>query len=781
VRLDRRRPADGRRDRLSMSGRSVQHRTRDRVQRRRLHLRGLVQGVGFRPHVYRLAQCAGLSGFVQNGPDGVCIEVEGSGLDAFLADLETELPALARIDSLRQTDIPTLGDSGFAIRATAAGPVAGAAIPADTAPCPDCLTELFTPDNRRYQHPFIACTQCGPRYTMTERLPYDRRSTAMAPFALCEHCDDEYRDPADRRFHAEPVCCHECGPRLSHPVAEIATALAAGGIVALKGLGGFHLACDARDAAAVQRLRTRKQRDGKPFAVMVLNSASAALYAQVGAAAARQLESPQRPVVVMQGRDALPEAVSPGLDTLGLILPYTPVHYLLFHALLGQPAGHDWLQAAQPTALVMTSANLSGDPLVCDNTVAQALSSIADLIVTHDRRIAARADDSMLRIAAGRPLMIRRARGYAPNAVPAGGDGPTVLATGAHLKNTLALARGEQAWLSPHIGDLSTPATRAFQEEAGRFLLEIAPETPAAIACDWHRDYASTRLAERLADEFAVPLVRVQHHHAHLAAVLACHEHAGPALGIALDGHGLGAGGESWGGELLLLEGEGFVRLGHFAPLPAPGGDAAAREPWRMAAGVLHRLGRGGEIAVRFGAQPHAAALAALLAGGEVGHTSAAGRLFDAAAGLLGVSERAAFEGEPPMLLESLVREPAALPGAYGIRDGVLDFSVLLDALADCRDPARGADWLHGTVLAGLEAWAVAAAERTGIRQVALAGGCFLNRYLATCLPQRLLERGLTPLLPGAVPPNDGSISLGQTWVARRVLDARKPPLEVLD
>ncbi|MEE4191438.1 MAG: carbamoyltransferase HypF [Halieaceae bacterium] len=741
------------------------------TERRRLQVRGLVQGVGFRPYVYRCAQQRGISGFVQNGPDGVVIEAEGIDLDGFVSTLQQQLPPLARIDQLQETALPVLDSEGFAIRETAAGKLASAAIPPDTGLCADCLAELFDSDNRRHLHPFIACTNCGPRYTMTRRLPYDRAATSMADFTLCSGCEADYNDPASRRFHAEPTCCHDCGPRLSLPLEEAAAVIKAGGIVAIKGIGGFHLACDARNPAAITRLRLNKRRDGKPFAVMVLNADSAAQYARLSEVERDCLQRPERPVVVLEGRGALPDELSPGLDSLGLFLPYTAIHYLLFHALLNKPTGSEWLTQTQNTALVMTSANLSGDPLLTDNREARdQLAEVADLVIDHDRDISARADDSVLRVIDGEPRLIRRARGYVPVAIPLANTGPAVLGVGAHLKNSVTLLRDRQAWLSPHIGDLDTPATVRFQQESVEQLMALLETRPELIACDWHRDYASTRLAEQLACEYQVPLVRVQHHHAHLAAVLAVCGHEGPALGIALDGHGLGADGEAWGGELMQLDGAGFQRLGHLTPLPIAGGDRAAREPWRLAAGVLHQLGRGEEIETRFANEPLAPALHCLLATGDVPVTSAAGRLFDAAAGLLGVNTHAAYEGEAPMQLEALVQEPLVLNGGYSLEEGRIDFSALLAALADCDDPVTGASLFHGTLIEALSRWAIHAADTTGIETVALAGGCFLNRHLATHVPERLRRAGLTPLLPSSVPPNDGSISLGQAWVARRQL-----------
>jgi hydrogenase maturation protein HypF len=742
------------------------------LERRRIRVRGLVQGVGFRPHVYRCAARLGISGSVHNGPEGVVIEAQGTCLDEFVQMLQRDAPPLARIDSLIQAPVALAQGTGFDILATPPGAASGAAIPADTAICDACLGELFDPDNRRYLHPFIACCDCGPRFTMTRRLPYDRANTSMADFALCPACDAEYTDPASRRFHAEPVACHDCGPRLSGDINSLASALAAGRIVAIKGLGGYHLACNARDHAAVERLRNRKLRDGKPFALMVLNAASAAHYVQMDAASTAALASPERPVVVLPAtgsRGALSPALSPGLDSLGLMLPYTAIHYLLFHALLGTPPGQRWLDEANELALVMTSANISGDPLVIERGEAQQrLAGIADLMLHHDREIAARADDSVVRVTSGTSMIIRRARGYTPHAISLAKDGPKVLALGAHLKSTVAMSRGELAYISQHLGDLDTPAAVAFHRQAAADLQAMLQARPQLLACDWNNDFPSTRLAEQLSASLNLPLVRVQHHHAHAAAILAEHRHEAPALAIALDGHGTGSNGESWGGELLLVDGGRFERLGHFAPLALPGGDAAAREPWRMAAGVLQQLGRGDEITTRFAHQALAPALAQLLATGTAPVTTAAGRLFDAAAGLLGVSERASFEGEPPMRLEALATKPLALDGGYTLDDGVLDFSPLLSTLADCGEPAAGADWLHGTLVAAICEWAAAAAQRSGVGTIALCGGCFLNAHLAREVPLRLQQLGLRVLMAGAMPPNDGAISLGQAWVAQR-------------
>jgi hydrogenase maturation protein HypF len=628
----------------------------------------------------------------------------------------------------------------------------------------------------------------------------------MADFPLCPACQSEYGDPASRRFHAEPVACHDCGPRLSGSVAASAAAIGAGEIVALKGVGGYHLCCDARDEQAVARLRGAKRRDGKPLAVMVLNRASAAQWARLDAAALDRLESAERPVVIAEtpvdtpagtcsaSADAdrraptgpgtraatatapgLAAGVSRGLGTLGLMLPGTGLHYLLFHALLGRPDGRDWLDRANGLALVMTSANLSGEPLVIDAEAAEReLGDIADRFLHHDREIAARVDDSVVRAVPGggeRPsasMLVRRARGYAPHAIGLSRDGPGVLALGPHLKTTLTMTRGDRAWLSPHIGDLESAAAIAFHRRAASLLESMLQDRPQLIACDLNPDYASSRLAESLAAGRGLPLVTVQHHHAHIAALLAEYRLEQPVLGLALDGHGLGWDGEAWGGELLRVDGARCERLGHLAALPLPGGDRAAREPWRMAAGALHTMGRGDEIARRFPEQPMAADLGRWLAAGAVSGTTAAGRLFDAAAGLLGVCQLSSFEGEAPMRLEALARGELEGSDQYRLDGGVLDFGPLLATLAEERDPARGARLFHGTLVRGLAAWAARAAGRAGIDTVALGGGCFLNARLAIELPRELRRAGLRPLLPRAVPPNDAAVSLGQAWVAQR-------------
>ena len=774
-------------------------------QQQALRVRGRVQGVGFRPFVYRLAAELRLDGWVRNDGEGVLIALAGEAapLARFGERLAAEAPALARIDRVEALAGERLSiPPGFRIEASGGGPVTTAITP-DAATCEACLDELFDDGDRRWRYPFINCTHCGPRFTITGRLPYDRPHTSMARFALCPQCRREYEDPRDRRFHAQPNACPVCGPRLllaaahgaplavADPIADALARIAAGAIVAVKGLGGFHLVCDARNGGAVARLRARKQRDEKPFAVMVANVASARRLAAVDAAAAALLESIERPIVLLPKLgdcDAQLPGVAPGLAEIGLLLPYTPLQHLLFHEAAGRPRGRGWRAGPQPLALVMTSANPGGEPLVIGNDEAiERLGAIADAFVLHDRDILVRCDDSVVRAAPslraapaadgaaarGVPSFIRRARGYTPAPIELAADGPPVLATGAYFKNTACLTRGAQAFLSPHIGDLDNAASRAALEEAVAHLQRVLAIRPAAVAHDRHPDFFSTLLAHRLAGELGVPAIGVQHHHAHIAAVAAEHRIETPLLGVALDGVGLGDDDRAWGGELLRLDGAGCTRIGYLRELPLPGGDRAAREPWRMAAAALHEAGRGGEIATRFGG-PRAAAVAELLARDvNCPRTSSAGRWFDAAAGLLGVSTVMNYEGQAAMQLEALAARHGAVEleaGLWRLDGGVLDLLPLAARLADERDAAVGAALFHSTLAAALAEWIALAARRERLTAVALGGGCLLNRVLAAQLKALLRARGLTVLAAVQVPPNDGGIALGQAWVARRHL-----------
>jgi hydrogenase maturation protein HypF len=745
-----------------------------------------VQGVGFRPFVWRLAQELRLDGFVRNDAQGVAIEVQGEAslLERFVDRLAGEAPRLARIDAIETLEAPTRAAHGFAIEASVAGR-ARTGIAADAAVCPDCLAELFDSRDRRYRYAFVNCTQCGPRYTITARLPYDRPNTSMRAFALCPACESEYRDPATRRFHAQPNACPQCGPRLalrapdgteleSDDVAASALArLARGEIVAIKGLGGYHLACDARNAGAVARLRSRKAREEKPFAVMVAGVAAARAFAALDAGERWLLASRERPIVLAKKTsdcDRLLAGVAPGLARIGVMLPYTPLQYLLFHEAARRPEGSAWLDAPQPLALVMTSANPGGEPLVTGEDEAyRRLGGIADAFVTHERAIVVRCDDSVVRSERGAPAFIRRARGYTPAAIRLAAAGPSVLATGAFLKNAVCVTRGDEAFVSQHVGDLDNAASCRTLEEVAAHLLAVLEVEPVAVAHDLHPDFHSTRFAAQFARSRGIPAIGVQHHHAHIAAVAAEHGIAAPVLGLALDGVGLGTDGGIWGGELLRVAGGAMQRLGQLRELPLPGGDRAAREPWRMAAAALHALGREGEIAARFDPAAGKTVAQMLARGVNCPSTSSAGRWFDAAAGLLGVGAIAAFEGQAPMLLEGLAERHGAvapLDGGWRIEGGVLDLLPLLARLADLEDAGYGAALFHATLVAALADWTVGAARAESIATVALGGGCFMNRILAAGLRDRLERAGLAVLEARAAPPNDGGLARGHAAVA---------------
>jgi hydrogenase maturation protein HypF len=742
--------------------------TSSMVHRMRVRVRGSVQGVGFRPFVYGLARRYDLAGFVANDTDGVVIEVEGSRLSQFLTALNSEAPPLARVDTVETKPARIQGERAFAIARSVSGNTVTTRISPDAATCEACLDELFELESRFNLYPFVNCTHCGPRYTITRNLPYDRPQTSMASFAMCDACQRDYGDPENRRFHAEAIGCSQCGPRLTHSVEEIVARLRGGQIVALKGLGGFHLICDARNELAVAELRRRKQRDAKPFAVMVASTASLAAIAEASDVELGLLTSRERPIVLVRSRGALAPSVAPRLAHLGVMLPYTPLHHLLFHSAAGAPAGRGWQREPVDLVLVATSANPGGEPLVIDNEEARRrLAGIADLIVTHDRPIIARTDDSVMAITTAGPTFIRRARGQVPHPIKLAREVPPVLAVGGHLKTTVTVTRGSEAFVSQHIGDLDTAKGICFFEETVDRLLSIVDIDPVTVAHDLHPNFASTHFAER----FGVRTIAVQHHHAHVAAVVAEHCVEAPVLGLVLDGYGLGSDGGNWGGELLFVDGARFSRLGHLMPLAMPGGDVAAREPWRMAAAVLHALGRGDEIASRFPGRVLARRLAGVLASGQAPMSSSAGRLFDAVAGLLGVCGVQRYEGQAAMELEALVGTPRVQSNGWSVLGGILDVTPLLRCLAEPNlDAIAGAELFHGTLPVALADWVENAANETGISSVALGGGCFLNRVLTEMLVPILQARGLAPLLARAVPPNDGSLSLGQAWVAANAL-----------
>ena len=764
---------------------------------RLFRIRGLVQGVGFRPYVWRLANELGLSGWVRNDGAGVIAAVNGKNWPKFKSRLHLEAPRLARIDAIEDEAADVTGD-GFAILDSAAGEIKTAIGP-DAAICPACIADMLDPANRRWRYAFTTCTHCGPRYTVSRRIPYDRAQTSLAGFPLCAPCAAEYQAPSDRRFHAETTCCPDCGPQLSllaadgqllpgDPVAEALRLLCAGNIVAIKGLGGFHLACDARHAGAVAELREGKQREEKPFAVMGLNAASLAAHAQIGEPELALLQSVAAPIVLCPKVGVELKGIAPGLAWLGVMLPSTPLHLLLWHEAAGRPGGTDWMNAASDLLLVMTSANPNGEPLVIGNDEAlERLAGIADAILCHDRDIVIRCDDSVVRATPQGPAFIRRARGYVPVPIQLASDGPTVLALGGYLKNTVCVMKGREAFLSQHIGSLDNVAAIGFLEETVEHLLAILDVKPDLIAHDLHADFPSTHLALRLAEKQGIPAVAVGHHHAHIAAICAEQGVNEPTIGLALDGVGLGPDGGAWGGELLRLDGANCERLGHLSPLAMPGGDRAAREPWRMAVSALYGAGLGyrvgGWIKQYYPTRDPGPLLTMLARKLRCPPTTSLGRWFDAAAGLLGVRDLMHFEGQAAMELEGLAAkfgpvEP--LPGGYALLEGgaILDFSPMLPALMACKDEAgHGAALFHATVAAGLADWVASATMETRAgpavnrekdAKIIIGGGCAMNAVLMTALRAHFQSAGIELLEARQAPPNDGGLALGQAWVARQ-------------
>jgi hydrogenase maturation protein HypF len=723
----------------------------------RVRVEGVVQGVGFRPYVHRLASELGLDGFVRNDARGAVIEVEGSAeaIEALLARLPAEAPPAAVIEEVEHEAVPPRGEKGFGIVQSAAAGTPDAQVSPDIATCEACLRELFDPGDRRHRYPFINCTDCGPRFTIVRGVPYDRPLTTMAGFTMCDACAAEYADPSNRRFHAQPNACPACGPRLSHPLDEIVALLRDGGIAAVKGIGGFHLACLAGDEDAVARLRSRKHREEKPFAVMAPDLEAARDLAELGPLEAALLAGRDRPIVLARRRrDArVAEAVAPRSAELGVMLPYSPLHHLLL-AGVGEP-------------LVMTSGNVSDEPIAYeDDDALERLAPIADLVVTHDRPIQTRVDDSVLRVAGGRPLPLRRSRGAVPSLlalpVPAARH---VLACGAELKSTFCVARGKRAWVSHHIGDLKTAETLASFQEGVRHFERLFAVTPEVVAHDLHPDYLSTTYA--LARD-GVEHVAVQHHHAHLAAVLAEHGEQGPAIGAIFDGTGLGTDGTIWGGEILIGDLRGFERTGHLWPVPLPGGDQAVREPWRMACAWLNAAGDERPLP---GIDPERwRAVARLTESGLAPVTSSVGRLFDAVSALCGVRMRVTYEGQAAMELEAACDPSERGAYEFDVVMGVLDARPAI--LAARRDLTHGADvgivasrFHHALAHATADDCARLAGDR-GLDTVVLGGGAFQNRRLLERTKARLESVGLRVLVPVRLPPNDGGVSFGQAAVA---------------
>jgi hydrogenase maturation protein HypF len=754
------------------------------MERRAIAVQGVVQGVGFRPFVYGLAARLALSGFVRNRGGAVFIEVEGEAgaLDQFLTALANEPPPLARIDHLSWEHRPPRGDGRFRIESSESERSGPVFVSPDVATCADCLAELLDPADRRYHYPFLNCTNCGPRLTIVTGAPYDRQRTTMAGFPKCAACRAEYEDPADRRFHAQPTCCPACGPRLqlldgqgqpiaaADPVATFAEALLAGRIGALKGLGGYHLACDARSEAVVAELRRRKHRDEKPFAVMAADEAAVKALCEVRPAERELLLSPRRPIVLLRKRPGagVAEEVAPRNPLLGVMLPYTPLHHLL-------------LRAAQGVPLVMTSGNRSDEPIAYEDPDAvQRLAGIADLFLTHDRPIRVRCDDAVIRIVGGAELPLRRSRGYAPQPITLPLECPLpTLAVGGQLKGTFALGRGRHAFLSHHLGDLDHfDAYRAFVRDIALYE-ELFAVHPCVLAHDLHPDYASTRYARQRS---GVQLVAVQHHHAHMASCMVEHGLLEPVIGVSLDGTGYGTDGAIWGGEFLVGDYRQFRRAAHLRYVGMPGGDQAIREPWRMA--LAHLVDASVPDDLLTGRVPAVALRTArtmIERQFNTPLTSSAGRLFDAVAALAGLRDRVSFEGQAAMELEWLAAEAAA-DGAYPYDlvpagDGASpDAALVIDTRpiirAAAQDARRGtgarliARRFHATMVELIAGVCDRLRRASGLEVVVLSGGVFMNALLTHEARGALQHAGFRVYCHRLVPTNDGGLSLGQLAVA---------------
>jgi len=747
----------------------------------RLSAFGVVQGVGFRPYVYRLARRLGLDGWVANAGSGVEIHVEGPAAlirHKFPAALRAGLPPLAVIEKLDVRPAPPEGCRGFAIRKTR-GAAGFVFISPDIATCPECLEEIETPGARRYRYAFTNCTNCGPRYTIVRGLPYDRPRTTMSGFSMCPDCRREYEDPLDRRHHAQPIACPACGPRLTlldartgrrlrGDIPEAVALIRAGKVVAVKGLGGFHLVCNPLDRKAVARLRRTKDRRTKPLALMARDLATVGRFAAVGPAERRLLLSPRRPIVLLKKRKDIP-LIAPNLDEVGLMLPYTPLHRLLLEHL---------------ELIVATSSNAKDAPIIKDEQ--EGVRRLCDAVLTHDRPIAARADDSVVKVASGRPLFVRRARGYVPYPQPvpeALRSDVVLIALGGELKDTISLYKNGYVVTSPFLGDLDDYRNFGYFEETLAHLVRLFDAKPAAVVTDLHPDFRTTRYAAGM----GIPHHRVQHHFAHILAPLLEHRHVpdGRVLGVALDGYGYGEDGTAWGGEFLLADYDGYERFARFEPVPLPGGDLAAREPWRMALAWLDRA-FGADIPDlkalrRIGRRRAAAVLKMARSGLQSPPASSCGRLFDAVSFLAGTApERQEFEAEAAMRFEAAADKafrgayPIALSGPAPGLPMEISFAPLIRALVrdvDQGTPVATVSAKFHDSLAGLIVHVAERARRErGTRDVALAGGVFLNRRLLERTERRLAAKGFRVFRSLAYSPNDESLSLGQiAWVLARI------------
>jgi hydrogenase maturation protein HypF len=745
---------------------AIEHPVTER-KRIRIRLRGIVQGVGFRPFVFKAATRLALAGHVLNTSAGLVAEVEGNpqAIDSFVRTITSEAPPLAWIQESEVTEIPVAYDRQFVIRESLAEAGEFALISPDVATCDLCVQDVTDPHNRRYRYPFTNCTNCGPRYSIVEDIPYDRPNTTMSRFRMCPDCQAEYDNPYDRRFHAQPNACPRCGPSLSAPIGEAIRRLVDGEIVAIKGLGGFQLACDARNSTAISALRTRKRRSEKPFALMCRDVHAAERLCEMSGEDRSALLSPRRPILILPRRAGadIPEAVAPGNRTLGIMLPYTPLHDLLF-------AG------APYETLIMTSGNISEEPIVVKNEdVLERLGPIADAFLLHDRDIFMRVDDSVVRTFEGATRVLRRARGYVPETIELAMDVPELLACGGELKNTFCLTKGRHAILSQHMGDLENYETLVFFEETLANLKKLFRVTPRAVAHDLHPNYLSTRYALRLPEMRAIG---VQHHHAHIASCMAENALGGNVLGVAFDGTGFGTDGQIWGGEFLLASYAGFERLAHLRYVALPGGDAAVRETWRAALSyLLDSLGTSGlEFLHEIPEQRVRVVRRMIETGLNTVQTSSCGRLFDAVAAMIGLRRQNTFEAQAAIELETIADSTEAGRYGFAIDSGPacqLDFRTAIQEIANDLRQGRSqsciAGKFHNTVAEAISTTCRRLSRETGLNRIVLSGGTFQNLKLLDRTVTQLRGDGLEVFLHRNVPPNDGGIALGQAAVAAAI------------
>ncbi|MDH4100788.1 MAG: carbamoyltransferase HypF [Nitrospirota bacterium] len=756
--------------------------------RTRIEVTGIVQGVGFRPFVHNLAHRHQLGGYCRNTPDGLLIEVEGEGVDQFIHELKSQAPPLSRIDAIRMEAIPPVGrGSEFVIRDSLAADGRAPLISPDIATCPDCLRELFDPADRRYRYPFINCTNCGPRYSIVLDTPYDRSKTTMASFAMCAACEAEYHDPANRRFHAQPNACPQCGPKIwlrgalsadagrhegAGAIGQAIALLKEGKIGAIKGLGGFHLACDAANQTAVERLRDWKRRSNKPFALMMKDVETVRRFCTVTESEERILAGGLKPIVLLEKLESSPlaEAVAPRNDRLGVMLPYTPLHALL-------------LASDAFEALVMTSGNLAEEPIVIDNDEAIKRFSVADFFLLHDRNIYMRVDDSIV-TGEDRTSVIRRSRGFVPETIDLGEELDDILACGAELKNTFCLTKGHYAILSQHIGDLQNWEAMTFFKETLANLRNTYRVEPKIVAHDLHPDYMSTTIAQEYAKKNEIPperVVAVQHHHAHIASCMAEHGLHKRVIGIAFDGTGYGEDGHVWGGEFLLSDRAAFKRMARLRYIPMPGGDKAAKEPWRMTSTWLfHILGKDAENRCRWFFSrfdpENVRIIRSMLKDTHLPLTSSMGRLFDAVSSLLGLVDINTFEGEAAMALEAAARRgmsselkpyPFRLAGGNCfVVDPAVAIAVMVANIVDGVELPVIAARFHLTIAGIIGDICRWMRNEYGIGEVVLSGGVFQNRLLADMVRSSLAREGFSVWTHEKVPCNDGGIALGQAVVA---------------